>query len=129
MPAARSLKVLLVDDQMSIRGMMRQSLQQLGIMDVVEAKNGLEALEALRVKPFHLVLSDWNMDGIDGLQLLKEIRANPAIAKTVFIMATGTSDKEQVKIAIQAGVNNYIVKPFSAAQLKTKIEQVIGKLS
>lgn len=129
MPKASTIKTLLVDDQSSIRTMMRQTLNQIGITDVTEGKNGAEALEALHLKKFDLILSDWNMDGIDGLQLLKHVRANPLTAKTAFIMATGTSDREQVKTAIQAGVNNYIVKPFSAVDLKKKIEQVVGALS
>lgn len=129
MPAAHALRVLLVDDQASIRSMMRQTLQQIGIRDITEDKNGFDAMSSLKAKRFDLILSDWNMDGIDGLQLLQHVRSTPLTAKTAFIMATGTSDKEQVRKAIQAGVNNYIVKPFSAADLKKKIEQVLGPLT
>jgi two-component system chemotaxis response regulator CheY len=128
MPQPHNLKVLIVDDQQSMRGLMRYGLQQLGIRNVVEAKDGGEALQALLANKFDLVMSDWNMEGMDGLTLLKTIRANALIKKTPFIMSTGQKDQEKVREAIQAGVNNYIVKPFNVETLRKKIEAVIGKL-
>lgn len=128
MPQAQNLKVLIVDDQQSMRGLLRYGLQQLGIRQVTEAKDGGEALQALLTTKFDLVISDWNMDGMDGLTLLKTIRANPLIKKTPFIMSTGQKDQEKVREAIQAGVNNYIVKPFNVETLKKKMEAVIGKI-
>ncbi|MEO5337036.1 MAG: response regulator [Magnetospirillum sp. WYHS-4] len=128
MPQAHNLKILIVDDQQSMRGLLRYGLQQLGVRNVVEAKDGGEALQALLANKFDLVISDWNMDGMDGLTLLKTIRSNPLIKKTPFIMSTGQKDQEKVREAIQAGVNNYVVKPFNVETLKKKMEAVIGKL-
>lgn len=128
MPQPQNLKVLVVDDQQSMRGLMRYCLQQLGVRNVIEAKDGGEALQALLANKFDLVMSDWNMEGMDGLTLLKTIRANALIKKTPFIMSTGQKDQEKVREAIQAGVNNYIVKPFNVETLRKKIEAVIGKL-
>ncbi|MBF0334770.1 MAG: response regulator [Alphaproteobacteria bacterium] len=129
MPVAKSLRVLIVDDQASIRGITRYILQQIGISQVTDAIHGVDALEALRVRPFDLVVSDWNMDVMDGLVLLKTIRADEKLKKTPFIMVTGQADKSLVMTAAKAGVNNYVIKPFNAATLKTKIEQVLGKLT
>ena len=129
MPSAKNLQVLLVDDQKSMRQLTRFSLEQIGIKQVVEAKSGEEALCAMQGGKFDLVISDWNMDGMDGLDLLKHIRSDPLVKKTPFIMATGQNAKEQVMVAVKAGVNNYIVKPLSVQVLKKKIEAVIGTLS
>lgn len=128
MPVAHSLRILIVDDQASMRGLMRYSLQQLGIRNVEEAKDGSGALQELQHSKFDLVISDWNMEPVDGLELLKTIRSNPLTQKTPFIMSTGNKEREKVQTAIKAGVNNYIVKPFTVEQLKKKIEAVIGEL-
>src|SRR3546814_7837569 len=127
MPSASTLRVLIVDDQMSMRGIARYCLQEIGIKNVVEAKSGAEALVSIGSNKFDLIISDWNMDGMDGLTLLKTIRSNPLTKRMPFIMATGQRDTEMVKTAIQAGVNNYMVKPFNAATMKQKIEAVRGK--
>lgn len=129
MPSASQLRVLIVDDQMSMRGIARYCLQEIGIKNVVEAKNGSEALTVINGNKFDLIISDWNMDGMDGLTLLKTIRSNPLTKRLPFIMATGQRDTELVKTAIQAGVNNYMVKPFNAATMRQKIEAVLGKLT
>ena len=129
MPSAKNLQVLLVDDQKSMRQLTRFSLEQIGIKKVVEAKSGEEALRAMQAGKFDLVVSDWNMEGMDGLDLLRHIRSDPLAKKTPFIMATGQNTKEHVMEAVKAGVNNYIVKPLSADILKKKIEAVIGQLS
>jgi two-component system chemotaxis response regulator CheY len=121
--------VLVVDDQVSMRGLARYSLQQIGFRNVDDAPNGLVAYQKMQVRQFQLVISDWHMDGMDGLTLLKTVRANPQLKKTPFIMVTGQSDRELVVQAVQAGVNNYIVKPFTVATLKSKIEAVVGKLT
>jgi two-component system chemotaxis response regulator CheY len=129
MPAASQLKVLVVDDQLTIRALARSTLQQLGISDVVDAGDGEEGFKTLLAKPVHLVISDYNMPKMDGLNLLRTIRAHPPTAGTAFIMLTGRADKELVQRAVQFGVNNYLVKPFTAADLKGKIEQVFGALT
>lgn len=128
MPSAQNMLVLVVDDQQSMRQLACYTLEQIGVRNVVQAKDGNQALEAMQSNRFDLVISDWNMDGMDGMDLLKTIRADPLQKKTPFIMATGQNSKEHVQEAIKAGVNNYIVKPFSAKVLKEKIEAVVGAL-
>jgi two-component system, chemotaxis family, chemotaxis protein CheY len=129
MPAASSIKVLVVDDQLTIRSLVRTGLQQIGISDIQEAADGEAGLRALIEKGSHLIISDYNMPKLDGLGLLRAVRAHPPTAKTAFIMLTGRADKELVQRAVQYGVNNYLVKPFTVQTLKEKIEAVFGKLS
>jgi two-component system chemotaxis response regulator CheY len=129
MPKASAVSVLIVDDQQSMRGICKYILTQLGFTSITEAKSGRDALGKLEQAHIDLIISDWNMDDIDGLTLLKVIRKHPKTAAMPFIMATGRSDKEQVKEAISAGVNNYIIKPFDALTMKKRIEAVIGALS
>lgn len=129
MPKASSINVLIVDDQQSMRGICKYILTQLGFKEIMEAKSGRDALGKIEKTNFDLIISDWNMDDIDGLTLLKVLRKHPRTAKLPFIMATGRSDKEQVKEAIACGVNNYIIKPFDAGTMKKRIEAVIGALS
>jgi two-component system chemotaxis response regulator CheY len=128
MPAAQALHALIVDDQLSMRALVRTSLQQIGIRDIREAPDGETGLRELTQRPAHLVLSDYNMPKMDGLAFLRAIRAHPPIQKTAFIMLTGRADAELVQKAVQAGVNNYLVKPFTVIQLKEKLERVFGKL-
>jgi two-component system chemotaxis response regulator CheY len=129
MPKASAISVLIVDDQQSMRGICKYILNQLGFRDIVEARSGRDALSKLEKQSVDLIISDWNMDDIDGLTLLKVIRRHPRTREMPFIMATGRSDKEQVKEAITCGVNNYIIKPFDAVTMKRRIEAVIGALS
>ena len=129
MPVDRNLRILLVDDQDTFLEIMRQILRQLGFRYVDEAKDGSKAMLALReaVDPYGLVISDWNMEPMTGYELLKEVRADPGLTKTPFIMVTAESKTENVIAAKKAGVNNYIVKPFNAQTLKTKIEAVFAE--
>jgi two-component system chemotaxis response regulator CheY len=129
MPAAAALKVLIVDDQFSVRQMTRMTLEQIGIRHVHESENGKAALEMATVQPLDLIISDFNMPEMDGLNLLRAVRGHPVVRKLPFILLTGRGDQELVVKAAQAGVNNYLVKPFTPAILKQKIEQVVGKLS
>jgi two-component system chemotaxis response regulator CheY len=129
MPAANAIKVLVVDDQLTIRALARSTLQQLGFVDIADAGDGEEGLKSLMGRQAHLVISDYNMPKMDGLGFLRAVRAHPPIASTAFIMLTGRADKELVQRAVQFGVNNYLVKPFTAADLKGKIEQVFGPLT
>jgi two-component system, chemotaxis family, chemotaxis protein CheY len=129
MPAAAAIKVMVVDDQTSMRAMIRRTLQDLGFKDVRDKAGPVEALGAIRSDRVHLIISDYNMPDMDGLQFLEEVRKDPIIGKTVFIMLTGSADREIVQRAAALGVNNYVVKPFSAAALKDKIERVFGELS
>lgn len=129
MPKASAVSVMIVDDQQSMRGICKYILMQLGFTNIVEAKSGRDALGKLEKSSVDLIISDWNMDDIDGLTLLRVIRKHPKTQGMPFIMATGRSDKEQVKEAISSGVNNYIIKPFDASTMKKRIEAVIGVLS
>ncbi len=129
MPAASALHVLIVDDQQTMRSLVRNSLQQLGVREIAEAADGEAGLRQVITKPVHLVISDFNMPNLDGLGLLRAIRAHPPIKTTAFIMLTGRADRELVQRAVQFGVNNYLVKPFTVAQLKEKLEAVFGPLT
>ncbi len=128
MPSANNLQILIVDDQQSMRELTRHCLKQMGISKIAPAKSGEEALGLLGKTKFDLIISDWNMDGITGLELLTKIRSNPIIGKLPFIMATGQKEKAQIIAAKEAGANNYIVKPFSTTDLKKRIEAVLGNL-
>lgn len=129
MPAASAIKVMVVDDQTSMRAMIRRSLQDLGFKDIRDKGGAVEALASIKTDRVHLVISDYNMPEMDGLEFLEAVRNDPVIGKTVFIMLTGSSDREIVSKAAALGVNNYLVKPFAPAVLKEKIERVFGALS
>lgn len=129
MPAAAAMKVMVVDDQASMRAMIRRALQDFGFEDVRDAPGAVEALATVRSDRVHLIISDLNMPEMDGLQFLEEVRKDAVIGKTVFIMLTGSSDREVVQKAAALGVNNYLVKPFAPAALKEKIERVFGELT
>ncbi|OSZ65194.1 hypothetical protein CAP40_13940 [Sphingomonas sp. IBVSS2] len=120
---------MVVDDQTSMRAMIRRALQDLGFKDVRDKPSAQEALAAVKSDRVHLIISDYNMPEMDGLQFLEAVRTDAVIGKTVFIMLTGSSDKEIVQKAAALGVNNYVVKPFAPAALKEKIERVFGELT
>lgn len=129
MPAASAIKVMVVDDQASMRAMIRRALQDIGFKDVRDSAGAADALAAVKADRVHLIISDYNMPDIDGLQFLEAVRSDGVIGKTVFIMLTGSTDREIVQRAAALGVNNYLVKPFAPAALKEKIERVFGELS
>lgn len=129
MPAASAIKVMVVDDQASMRAMIRRALQDLGFKDIRDKGSAVEALPAIKSDRVHLVISDFNMPDMDGLQFLEAVRGDAVIGKTVFIMLTGSADREIVQKAAALGVNNYVVKPFAPAALKEKIERVFGELT
>jgi two-component system, chemotaxis family, chemotaxis protein CheY len=120
------MNVLIVDDYKTMLRIVGNLLKQLGFSNIDEATDGATALEKMRQKNYGLVISDWNMEPMTGLQLLKEVRSDIKLKSVPFIMVTAESKTENVVAAKQAGVNNYIVKPFNAATLKTKIAAVIG---
>ncbi|MCB9948870.1 MAG: chemotaxis response regulator CheY [Rhodospirillaceae bacterium] len=121
-----AMKVLIVDDYKTMLRIIRNLLRQLGFENVEEATDGSQALHKLREAPYGLVISDWNMEPMTGLQLLREVRADNQLKALPFIMITAESKKENVVTAKEAGVSNYIVKPFNAQTLKSKIEAVLG---
>ena len=124
MSADVAMPILVVDDYKTMIRIIRNLLKQLGFENIDDASDGSAALIKLRSKKYGLVISDWNMEPMTGYELLKEVRADPNLAKTPFIMVTAESKTENVIAAKKAGVNNYIVKPFNAATLKSKIEAV-----
>lgn len=118
--------VLIVDDYKTMLRIIRNLLKQLGFNNVDEASDGSEALQMLRNKDYGLVISDWNMEPMTGIELLREVRADQRTCNLPFIMITAESKTENVIAAKQAGVSNYIVKPFNAATLKQKLTSVLG---
>jgi two-component system chemotaxis response regulator CheY len=134
MPAAAAMKVLVVDDHLSIRSLIRSGLKQLGVFDVEEAANGEEAFETLSGahpagRPFQLVISDYYMPKLDGLGLLRAVRAHAPTRSMAFIMLTARADRDLVQRAAQFGANNYLAKPFTVDKLREKIEAVFGALT
>jgi two-component system chemotaxis response regulator CheY len=120
--------VLVVDDYNTMRRILRNLLSQIGFSNVEEAEDGSAGLRKLRERSFGLVISDWNMAPMSGLEFLKEVRSDGALKDMPFIMITAESKTENVVAAKEAGVSNYIVKPFNADTLKKKIEAVLGDL-
>lgn len=118
------MKVLVVDDFSTMRRILKNVLKQIGYSDIEEAEDGNSALARLRQGGFGLVVSDWNMPNMTGLDLLKAIRADNALNNMPVLMVTAEAKKENVMDAIKAGVNNYVVKPFTADVLKDKIEKI-----
>jgi two-component system, chemotaxis family, chemotaxis protein CheY len=126
MPIDMSMRVLIVDDYKTMLNIIRTLLNQLGFSNIYEATDGATALQKLREANFGLVIADWNMEPVSGLQLLKDVRADTRLKGLPFIMVTAESKTENVVAARAAGVNNYILKPFTAATLKQKIVAVMG---
>jgi two-component system chemotaxis response regulator CheY len=122
-----NMPVLIVDDYKTMLRIIRNLLKQIGFNNVDEATDGKAALEKMQQRKYGLVISDWNMEPMTGLELLKEVRADEGLRPTPFIMITAESKTENVIAAKEAGVNNYIVKPFNAATLKTKLTSVLGE--
>jgi two-component system chemotaxis response regulator CheY len=119
-----TIPVLVVDDYNTMVRIVRNLLKQLGFVDIDDASDGAAALAKLRERKYGLVISDWNMEPMTGYDLLKEMRADPQLGRTPFIMVTAESKTDNVIAAKKAGVSNYIVKPFNAQTLKSKIDAV-----
>ncbi len=126
MPVDKHISILIVDDYNTMRRIVRNLLKQLGFENADEAADGTEAFKKMQEKSYGLVVSDWNMQPMTGLELLKLVRADAKLKDTPFIMVTAESKPENVIIAKQAGVSNYIVKPFNAETLKQKMMSVFG---
>lgn len=119
-----SMPILIVDDYQTMVRIMRNLLKQIGYENVDDAGNGEAALQRIRAKRYSLVISDWNMEPMTGLELLQAVRADPQAGATPFIMVTAESKTDNVLAARRAGVSSYIVKPFNAQMLKVKIDAV-----
>ena len=122
-------KILVVDDYQTMVRIIQKLLEQIGFKDIEVAYNGQEALEKTKLTKFDLIISDWNMEPVTGLEFLKEVRKDPKIGSTPFIMVTAESKPENVLAAKESGVSNYIVKPFNADTLQKKIESVLGPIN
>ncbi|WP_374262215.1 chemotaxis response regulator CheY [Zoogloea sp.] len=122
------MKFLVVDDFSTMRRIVRNLLKELGFANVDEAEDGQIALQKLNSLPFDFVVTDWNMPNMDGLTLLQNIRANPALKHLPVLMITAEAKKENIIAAAQAGASGYIVKPFTAATLSEKLEKIFEKM-
>jgi two-component system, chemotaxis family, chemotaxis protein CheY len=117
-------KVLVVDDSAVMRQIIKKNLKELGFSVLLEAENGAAGLKKAGEEPVDLIVSDWNMPNMTGLEFLKAVRADASLKGIAFIMVTSESDKEKIMEAVKAGVNQYIVKPFNAIQLEEKIKAI-----
>jgi two-component system chemotaxis response regulator CheY len=124
----KDLKILIVDDFSTMRRIIKNLLRDLGFNNTSEADDGQSALPMLKTGKFDFFVTDWNMPGMDGLTLLKSVRADPALCDMPVLMVTAEAKREQIIIAAEAGVNGYVVKPFTAVILKAKIEKIFERL-
>lgn len=127
MAVDKNMRILVVDDFPTMRRIVINLLKQLGFSNVVEASDGREALDKVHTDKIDLVVSDWNMPNMTGIDFLKELRADEKYKALPFIMVTAEGKKENVIAAVHAGVSNYVVKPFNAATLKEKLIKVVGE--
>lgn len=122
------MKILVVDDFSTMRRIIKNLLRDLGFNNTVEADDGLTALPILQAGGIDFLVTDWNMPGMEGIDLLKAVRADKKLSKTPVLMVTAETKREQIMIAAQAGVNGYVVKPFTAATLKEKIDKIFERI-
>jgi two-component system chemotaxis response regulator CheY len=122
------MKILIVDDFSTMRRIIKNLLRDLGFTNTQEADDGLTALPMLKGGDFDFLVTDWNMPGMTGIELLKEVRANEKLANLPTLMVTAEAKKDQIVEAAQAGVNGYVVKPFTAQALKEKIEKIFDRV-
>jgi len=124
----KDMKILVVDDFSTMRRIIKNLLRDLGMTNVQEADDGQTALPILKEGGIDFLVTDWNMPGMTGIDLLKEVRSDPNLASMPVLMVTAEAKKEQIIAAAQAGVNGYVVKPFTAAVLKEKIDKIFERL-
>lgn len=123
------MKILVVDDFSTMRRIIKNLLRELGFTNTQEADDGNTALPMLKDGNFELLITDWNMPGMEGIDLLKAVRADPKLASLPVMMVTAEQKKEQIVMAAQAGVNGYIVKPFTAGTLKEKLDKIFERMA
>lgn len=124
----KNMKILVVDDFSTMRRIIKNLLRDLGFNNTQEADDGLTALPKLQAGDFDFLITDWNMPGMQGIDLLKAVRADPKLSTLPVLMVTAEAKKEQIVAAAQAGVNGYVVKPFTAATLKEKIDKIFERI-
>jgi two-component system chemotaxis response regulator CheY len=122
------MKVLVVDDFSTMRRIVKNLLRDLGFTNTVEADDGQTALPILEAGGIDFLVTDWNMPGMTGIDLLKAVRANPDLVDLPVLMVTAEAKREQIIMAAQAGVNGYVIKPFTAATLKEKIDKIFERI-
>lgn len=120
-----SINILVVDDFATMRRIMKNILKQIGFANITEADDGTTALNELKKKKFDLIISDWNMPNMPGIELLKAVRSNDELKSLPFLMVTAEAQKQNVIEAVQAGVSNYVVKPFTAEAISEKLEKIL----
>jgi len=125
----KNMRILIVDDFSTMRRIVKNLLSDLGYTNTTEADDGKSAWPLLQAGSFDFVITDWNMPGMTGIELLRNIRGDTRIAKTPVLMVTAEAQREQIIEAAQAGVNGYIIKPFTAQTLKDKIDKIFQRLS
>lgn len=125
----KNMKILIVDDFSTMRRIIKNLLRDLGYNNTAEADDGKTALPVLQTGDFDFLVTDWNMPGMTGIELLKAVRADAKLASLPVLMVTAESKRDQIVEAAQAGVNGYIVKPFTAATLKEKIDKIFERIA
>nr|WP_170272576.1 chemotaxis response regulator CheY [Litorivicinus lipolyticus] len=125
----KDMRILVVDDFSTMRRIVKNLLRDLGFTNTVEADDGLTALPILKTGQIEFLVTDWNMPGMSGLDLLKKVRADENLKHIPVLMVTAEAKREQIIMAAQAGVNGYVVKPFTAATLKEKIEKIFERIN
>ena len=123
---SNTMKILVVDDFSTMRRIVKNCLQEIGYTDITEADDGNTALPLLKAGAFEFLITDWNMPGMPGLDLLKAVRADSKLAKMPVLMLTAEAKREQIIEAAQAGVSGYVIKPFTAGTLKEKIDKILA---
>ena len=124
----KNMKILIVDDFSTMRRIIKNLLRDLGFTNTVEADDGKSAMPILKTGGIDFLVTDWNMPGMTGLDLLKAVRADPNLAQLPVLMVTAEAKREQIIMAAQAGVNGYVIKPFTAATLKEKIDKIFERI-
>ncbi len=124
----KNMKILVVDDFSTMRRIVKNILKQLGFEKIEEAEDGEQAFNKLKTGGFDFLVTDWNMPNVSGLELLKKVRGDAKLKSMPVLMVTAEAEKEQVVEAVKAGVNNYVIKPFTAEVLKEKIDKIFEKL-
>lgn len=119
-----NMKILVVDDFATMRKIIKNILKKLGFQNIAEAEDGVSALEVLKKQEIDFIVSDWNMPNMSGLELLKAIRSDEALKDKPVLMVTAEAQKENIVEAVKAGVNNYVVKPFTPETMKEKIDKI-----
>ncbi|MFP4208658.1 MAG: chemotaxis response regulator CheY [Wenzhouxiangella sp.] len=125
----KNMQILVVDDFSTMRRIVKNVLRELGFSNIKEAEDGKAALQVLRSSRVDFIVTDWNMPVMDGLALLKSVRADPALKAIPVLMVTAEAKREQIIEAAQSGVNGYVVKPFTAQTLKEKMEKVFERIN